>query len=339
MKPTGSRSHSPSMDPAEQLKAFSDYLAHSKGYSKHTVRNYLSDVGQFLDYLQHEEQSCSLEDADYFVVRGFMATRFAQNSSASLARKLSALRTFYQFLVRQGKVDINPAVLLATPKRDRRLPAFVSVDDAFRLVEAPARESFFDVRDRAMLEILYGCGLRVSELVGLDRTDVRSDLQVVRVKGKGGKERVVPFGEKAVEALERYLKKRTELLNQRFPGGDGEEMIGDALFLNRFGRRLTSRSVARCLDALIKRLGLPRQLSPHGLRHSFATHLLDAGADLRAIQELLGHASLATTEKYTHLSLDRLMEVYDNAHPRAKRSAGIKRPGSGGGRKGSGGKC
>lgn len=307
-----------------QLQGFAAYLAHNKGYSEHTVRNYVSDVRQFLLYLDDREQDCSPEAADYYVIRGFLSSRFRQNRKASLARKLSALRCFYHFLLLEGKVPSNPAALLSSPKREQMLPNFLSVDDVFRVVEAPEDDSFIRTRDRAMLEFLYGSGLRVSELVGLSLNDVRIDVQVLRVWGKGRKERIVPFGNKARQALEKYLVKREEILKRRQPEEQGARTEDAPLFLNRSAGRLTTRSVARRLDGYVQRLGLPREVSPHALRHSFATHLLDAGADLRAIQELLGHASLATTQRYTHLSLDRIMEVYDRVHPRAKARQKVK---------------
>jgi len=286
----------------------------------------VSDVRQFLQYLEQREQGKPLEEADYYSVRGFLASRFSNNASASLARKLSALRTFYQFLQGEGAVRQNPASFLASPKREQKLPSFLSVDDAFRVVEAPGDDSFLRARDRAMLELLYGAGLRVSELVGLNRPDVHMDIRVLRVWGKGRKERVVPFGRKAWEALNTYGQLRDRLLADRGPAAPPAE--GEALFLNRSGRRITARSVARRLDLYVRKLGLPRHVSPHALRHSFATHLLEAGADLRTIQELLGHASLATTQRYTHLNLDRLLEVYDRAHPRATdKTPGKRGPG------------
>jgi len=303
------------LDPEGPVQRFSDFLAHGKGYSGHTVRNYVSDLNQFLEFLREKEPGRLVEEVDAFVIRGFLASRYGRNRKASLGRKLSALRTFYQFLIREGRVKANPASLLAMPKREQMLPSFLTVDDAFRLMEAPREDSFLHLRDRAMLEILYGSGLRVSELVGLNLLDVRLDLQVLRVFGKGRKERIVPFGNKAREALRKYLEARGTLVAE---GSRSAERGKDALFLNRSGRRFTTRSVARRMDHHIRRIGLPTQVSPHALRHSFATHLLDAGADLRSIQELLGHASLSTTQRYTHLSLDRLMEVYDLAHPRAK---------------------
>jgi len=305
------------------------YLEHTKGYSGHTVRNYASDVRQFLLYLEEKEQGKPLHRADYYSVRGFLASRFKRNKAASLGRKLAALRTFFGFLRIEGAVEENPAALLATPKREQRLPNFLSVDDAFRLMASPGTDAFLARRDRAMLELLYGSGLRVSELVALDVTDVHMEVRVVRVWGKGRKERVVPFGKKAWEALQDYTAVRSALLAERRepdPGGEGQ---GAALFLNRTGRRLTARSVARRMDLYARKLGLPRHVSPHALRHSFATHLLEAGADLRAIQELLGHASLSTTQKYVHLNLDRLLDVYDRAHPRARRKgSGIRAPGA-----------
>lgn len=313
------------LDPSGLLEAFSDFLAHGRGYSEHTVRNYVSDLEQFLRYLQENESGRAVEEADAYVLRGFLASRYGRNRKVSLGRKLSALRTFYQFLVRQGRVKANPALLLAMPRKERTLPAFLTVDDAFRIVEAPGQGDFLGLRDRAMLELLYGSGLRASELTGLDLEDLRLDLQAIRVTGKGKKERIVPFGRKAREALEAYLEARASALaSNRACAGKDER----ALFLNRRGSRLSTRSLARRLDLHLRACGLQGQASPHALRHSFATHLLDAGADLRSIQELLGHASLTTTQRYTHLSLDRLMEVYDKAHPRAKAAKRKKQTGA-----------
>ena len=297
-----------------RLEGFAAYLAHNKGYSGHTVRNYVSDVRQFLFYLGEREPPGSAEEADDYVIRGFLSSRFAQNRKASLARKLSALRCFYRFLLLERRLASNPASLLAMPKREQRLPNFLSVDDVFRMLEAPADDSFAPARDRAMLELLYGSGLRVSELVGLSLKDVKPELQILRVWGKGRKERIVPFGNKAREALEKYLIRREEILRRRGSERKGAPVEEEALFLNRSGGRLTARSVARRLEATVRAL---------------ATHLRDSGADLRAIQELLGHASLATTQRYTHLSLDRIMEVYDRVHPRARKHKGERTKGRG----------
>ena len=303
------------------LQGFAAYLTYNKGYSEHTVRNYVSDVRQYLRYLGEREQSCRPEAADDYVIRGFLSSRFERNRKASLARKLSALRCFYRFLLLEGKVASNPAALLAMPKREQMLPNFLSVDDVFRVLDASGGDSFIRTRDRAMLELLYGSGLRVSELVGLSLKDVNVDLQVLRVWGKGRKERIVPFGDKAGQALAKYLVRREEFLRGGRTKESGQRNSAGPLFLNRSGGRLTARSVARRLDGYVRGLRLPREASPHALRHSFATHLLDSGADLRTIQELLGHASLASTQRYTHLSLDRIMEVYDRVHPRARKGA------------------
>lgn len=319
MKREGERSRESAGGMEGCLDGFAAYLAHGKGYSRHTVRNYLSDVRQFLAFLDEREPSCTADSADEYRIRGFLSSRFRQNRKASMARKLSALRCFYRFLLLEGKVAANPAALLAMPKREQMLPNFLSVDDVFRLLEAPGEDGFLSRRDRAMLELLYGSGLRVSELTGLSPRDVNLDLQVLRVWGKGRKERIAPFGDKARQAIEAYLPLREEVLRRRGPEGAGGRGEPGPLFLNRSGTRLSARSVARRLDGYVRQTRLPREVSPHALRHTFATHLLDSGADLRAIQELLGHASLATTQRYTHVSLDRLMEVYDRVHPRARR--------------------
>jgi len=319
-----------SADPAVHsaaLEGFAAYLSKNKGYSAHTVRNYVSDIKQFFIYLKEQEQEVFAEKADYYILRGFLAARFAKNAKSSLARKLSSLKTYYQYLMREGKIQHNPAAMLTAPKREQMLPGFLSVDDMFRVIEASASagDSFIHSRDHAMLELLYGSGLRVSELVGLNIKDLKGEIQVLRIWGKGQKERIVPFGKKARQALDKYLTHRQRLLNKQCKGSDDSREGEAALFLNRSGGRLTTRSVARRLDLYVKRLGLPRELSPHALRHSFATHLLDSGADLRAIQELLGHSSLSTTQKYIHLGMDRLMDVYDRAHPRARRSHSRKK--------------
>ena len=228
---------------------------------------------------------------------------------------ISTLRSFFRFLFREEIIKKNPAEALSAPKVERRLPAFLTVDEAFRLVEEPsrigsARKTEFGevaIRDRAILELLYASGLRVSELVSLNVPDLRMDLGVIRVIGKGGKERVVPFGSKAREALEHYLEVH--------PGSRSGKT--SPLFLNRFGKRLSDRMVRKMIEKYTLTSGIPKRIGPHTLRHSFATHLLEGGADIRGIQELLGHANLSTTQRYTHLNIDRLMEVYDKAHPRA----------------------
>jgi integrase/recombinase XerC len=233
------------------------------------------------------------------------------NKKSSQARKLSALRTFFRFLIKQGVIIDNPASVVRTPKQDKYLPQHLTVDEAFALLDSVPASDPAHARDRAILEVLYSTGIRVSELVGLNRNDLELNLGIIKVCGKGRKERIVPIGKKAIAALNHYLKKSESLL----PEGQRGNI---PVFLNSRAGRLTARSVGRLIDKYVRHCGLQRNISPHSIRHSFATHLLNAGADLRAIQELLGHVNLSTTQRYTHLNIDKLMEVYDRAHPRSR---------------------
>lgn len=294
----------------EAAEAFSSYLEVERGASPHTRTAYLHDVEEFRRVLaERMGEEPVLTRVDITSVRAYLAALFGHNDASSISRKLSSLRAFFRFLCRRGEVSENPAVLVRSPKRRQSLPRALPVDDTFRLMEAPGKNSPLRLRDRAMYEMLYGAGLRVSECCGLDSDDVRTegDIAYVRVrKGKGRKERIVPLGSKAVLALSEYQTERTKLATHAEP----------ALFLNHRGNRLTPRSVERHLhrDAILAGVN---EAVPHALRHSFATHLLDGGADLRSIQELLGHASLSSTQVYTKVSLDHLMSVYDKAHPHA----------------------
>jgi integrase/recombinase XerC len=243
------------------------------------------------------------------MIRGFLGFLHRKNQKSSIARKLSTLRSFFKYLQKNGAVEASPMVGLLTPKREQNLPVVLSVDDMFRLLDSIETDALLATRNRAMFETLYSCGIRVSELTGLDVFDLDSSAAVVRVLGKGGRERIVPVGRKALSAIRAYrdrLKAET---------GIGDDRNGP-LFLNARHRRLSARSVARILKKLGAACGIASPLSPHALRHTFATHLLDAGADLRSVQELLGHRHLSTTQRYTHVSMDRLMETYDKAHPR-----------------------
>jgi integrase/recombinase XerC len=304
----------------ERIERFLEHLRIERNASPHTLRNYASDLEQFRDFLvstglggEEKKGDVSVEKIDHLTIRAFLSYLYGTHKKSSLARKLASLRSFFGYLVDAGFLQQSAAELVATPKQEKNLPAFLPVDEVFALLEAPHPMTPWGVRDRAILETLYSCGIRVSELVGLSDGDVDFSLGILRVYGKGGKERVVPIGEKALEALRNYLPRRDEVLTRR------KRLDHPApVFINPRGARLTARSVARILQKHIDRSGLVRRISPHGLRHSFATHLLDAGADLRAIQELLGHVSLSTTQRYTHVSVDKLMEVYDKAHPRAK---------------------
>jgi len=288
-----------------------------KNISPHTERGYLSDLEQFADFFGDRE----ISSLDHRALREYLAFLHALKiKKSSIARKLSAVRAFFRHLHREGIISHNPAKLVSTPKREKRLPAVLSVDDALRLMDAPRRDPAGDaahaLRDCAVIETLYSTGIRASELVGIDRADISTTDRLVRIRGKGRKERIVPIGGTALSAIEEYL------------AHTGAAHDTAAVFTNPSGNRLTVRSVQRILENYRKRLGLTRRATPHTLRHSFATHLLESGADLRAIQELLGHASLSTTQRYTHVNLDMLMDTYDRAHPRA-RTAGSKDQGSG----------
>ena len=302
------------------IDRFIDHLRIERNASVHTLRSYAADLEQFRNFLISKELfideksgDVSVGKIDRLAIRAYLSHLFRECKKSSLARKIAAQRSFFRYLVAEGILPQNPAEMVSTPKQDKPLPTFLPVDEVFSLMDTPDHATVWGARDRAILEVLYSCGIRVSELVGLSDGDADYFLGILKVFGKGGKERIVPIGEKAVKALQQYLPQRDGVLahwNLKGPKSP--------FFVNPRGGRLTSRSVARILQKHILRCGLLRKISPHALRHSFATHLLDAGADLRSIQEMLGHVSLSTTQRYTHISVDKLMEIYDRAHPRAK---------------------
>ncbi|NDY41861.1 tyrosine recombinase XerC [Dissulfurirhabdus thermomarina] len=297
----------------DHIRRFLDHLRAERRCSPNTVAAYRRDLAEFAAFVG---RPCDPRDVPPRQIRAWLAGLARRRARSTLARKLAALRSFYRFLGRAGTGAPNPTLLVRAPRVPKGLPACLSVDEAFALLDRPGVEGFAAARDRAILELLYSAGIRVSELTGLDLRDVSLAPEMVRVRGKGDKERVVPYGEKARRALEAYLPERAAVLARlRRPDEP-------ALFLNRRGTRLTRRSVARMVAARRRESGLAVEATPHTFRHSMATHLLESGADLRAIQELLGHASLATTQKYTHLDVQRLMEAYDRAHPRAHRGPG-----------------
>ncbi len=298
------------------IREFLDYLTHERNFSDHTVRSYAADLDQFAAFLggsddggvEAEELSKRIVEATPVDLRRYLAEmRRRDYRRATIARKLATLRSFYKFLARQGHVEANPVKTIRTPRQEKRLPKFLEPEEVERLLAAPEGDDLLTLRDRAILEILYSTGMRVSELVGLNLDDVDPIGEVVRVRGKGRRERLAPLGSYALEALDRYLAARA-----------GAEVRDDkALLVNRHGQRLSARSVRRKLAKYLKMAGLDPAVSPHTLRHSFATHMLERGADLRAVQELLGHRSLSTTQVYTHVTAGRLKEVYEAAHPRA----------------------
>ena len=319
----------------DEIEAFERHLRDERVVSPHTGTAYGRDLRDFAAFLSREflnrpEAEIPASDIDLLAVRSYLAHLRARGlSKSSTGRHLSALRAFFRFLGREGRSEANPARAVATPRADRALPRTLSISEAAAVVEAGKDgETDLTARDRALLELLYATGLRVSELVALDLPDVDLASRQLRTLGKGRKERIVPFGEKAAAALREYLQERvTGRSGGDDPGvtrGRGgrrpprEASASDALFRNSRGGRLTDRSVRRILDRALRVAGVTRHASPHALRHSFATHLLAAGADLRTIQELLGHASLSTTQKYTHLDAERLIEVYRKSHPRAE---------------------
>ncbi|MGD9203400.1 MAG: tyrosine recombinase XerC [Desulfobacterales bacterium] len=299
--------------------SFIDSLVTEKGYSDHTCRAYRKDLQDFFFFVADFYQSgkrrrkrtsaMDIKQIDGIMIRGYLGVLHRQNKKTTVARKLSAIRSFFKFLEKRGLISENPAEHVMTPKQDRTIPVYLSVDEMFRLLDSIQSDTVLDLRNRAIFETLYSSGIRVSELTQMNVPDVDFKAAVIRVLGKGNQQRMVPVGQKALNAIKTY---RTRL-HKRI---DPEAATSGPLFLNRFNKRLSSRSIARILKQLIAAMGLLTPVSPHALRHTFATHLLDAGADLRAVQELLGHKSLSTTQKYTHVSIDHLMETYDKAHPR-----------------------
>ena len=300
----------------ELVQKYAEHLRNERTVSPHTVRNYLSDLAQFHRFLI--ERNLCLDSAgtvdihkvDIHVVRAYLASLTKSRKKSSMGRKLAALKTFFRYLVATRHIESDPLRLIHSLKQEKPLPNFLSVDDVFRLLSVNNATGALESRDRAILEVFYSTGIRVSELVGLNWSDVDFQLGIIRVVGKGAKERIVPIGEVALRALRAYSQEVRKKWNLACKGES-------PVFLNNRGGRMTTRSVARVVEKHLRKAGIAVKMGPHGLRHSFATHLLNSGADLRVIQELLGHASLSTTQRYTHLNLDELTAVYDKAHPRA----------------------
>jgi len=302
-----------------QIRSFIETLFSEKGYSANTCRAYLHDLEEFASFVhksffsekknQTGAYDFRAEQVDSLMVRGYLGFLHKKNKKSTIARKLSAVRSFFRYLVKRGVILDSPIDSILTPKQEKTIPVYLPVDDIFRLLDSIGTDTLLSLRNRAIFETLYSSGVRVSELAGMNVFDVDFTKCVIRVLGKGSKERIVPIGKKAVAAIKDYRKRL-----QIEAGIKTEE--NTPLFLNKSNGRLTPRSIARILNKTAKACGLLVPVSPHALRHTFATHMLDAGADLRVVQELLGHRSLSTTQKYTHVSIDRLMETYDKTHPR-----------------------
>jgi len=301
----------------QAIGGFGRYMKVERNLSSHTREGYLTDLKQFRAFLEGTDfKSVPFTGAiptDPLVIRSFLASLYREKfRKVTISRKVAALRSFYRYLLREGVVAVNPAELVQLPRCEKYIPVVLSADEMLALLQVKFSEDAAGRRDRAMIELFYSAGIRLSELTGLNLEDVRFQEGLIKVRGKGRKERIVPFGRPALQAIEAYLQKRPEL---RKEGTDeeGEE----ALFLSTRGKRMNPRGVSRVVERVVRESGIGRKISPHALRHTFATHLLDAGADLRSIQEMLGHKSLSTTQKYTSVSVSRLMEIYDRAHPRA----------------------
>jgi tyrosine recombinase XerC len=292
----------------KKIEDFMAYLKYEKNASPHTIAGYRRDLLQLAQYL--EEKKSSLDKVDNIILRGFLASRYGRGEKKStVGRKLAAIRSFFQFCVRKHWMQLNPAKVVSTPKQEKPVPSFLTEEEMQKFLDLPRTNKTLDLRDRAMMELLYATGIRVSELVGINLEDVNFAERLIRIRGKGKKERLVPFGRKAEETLRSYLRVRSSINR----GGVESKPV----FLNYLGKKLSTRSVERTVDKYIRRTALRRKISPHSLRHSFASHLLSRGADLRVIQELLGHESLATTQKYTHIDLKHILDVYHKSHPRS----------------------
>jgi integrase/recombinase XerC len=304
----------------ELIEKYTAFLKTQKGYSRHTIRNYRIDLNQFAKFIHEkggdeegENTPLEVENIRFVMIRDYLGHLFAKYRRTTIARKVSALRSFFYYVEKMGFMAENPATHVSAPKKEKYIPAHLPVDEVFRLLEGPDRETPLGLRDLAVLEVLYSCGVRVSELAGMDIQSIDFGQRLVRVIGKGDKERIIPIGKSALEVVENYLDAVGPLRKRRGNPGQSEP-----LFINARGGRLSTRSMGNIVRKYGRKSRLMTDISPHALRHTYATHLLDGGADLRAVQELLGHVSLASTQKYTHVSLDRLMEVYDRSHPRGK---------------------
>jgi len=299
----------------EYINIFKYFLKNEKNYSNNTINSYENDLIQFYHYLRIIfSKNLKIEGITYYVLRKYIVyLKENKYSRRSISRKISSVRSFFKYLFKERIIDSNPTINLVTPKIDKKLPYFLYIQEINKLIEAPPKDKLQGIRDKVILEILYGTGIRVSELVGLNINDIDLIEKTIRVFGKGSKERILPLSNPCINAIYNYLDVR-KIYNKK----SGFKLKNDkALLLNRFGGRLTARSIRRVINKYMKITGLNKKISPHVLRHSFATHLLSGGADLRSVQELLGHESLSTTQIYTHITKERLKEIYKKSHPRS----------------------
>ena len=297
------------------IEEFINFIRVERQYSNHSITAYAKDLSELAIYIDEEKLGSDIKVVDFYVLRGFITTLYDKElSKSSIERKISTLKSFFKFLYRRGIIEDNPARMLKFPKKEKYLPNVFNVDDIFTLLDLPDKSTPMGMRDALILELLYGTGVRVSELVGLDRNAVDLNGMRILVRGKGKKERIVPLAPELISLIKDYYKVMYDIVSE------GRVVESDALIINRLGSRMTDRTVRRVVEAYLKKAGLPLDYSPHSFRHTFATHLLEGGADLRSIQELLGHESLATTQKYTHSDLASLLKVYDDTHPMAKKN-------------------
>ena len=296
------------------IEEFINFIRVERQYSNHSITAYAKDLSELAIYIDEEKLGSNIKVVDFYVLRGFITTLYDKElSKSSIERKISTLKSFFKFLYRRGIIEDNPARMLKFPKKEKYLPNVFNVDDIFTLLDLPDKSTPMGMRDALILELLYGTGVRVSELVGLDRNAVDLNGMRILVRGKGKKERIVPLAPELISLIKDYYKVMYDIVSE------GRVVESDALIINRLGSRMTDRTIRRVVEAYLKKAGLPLDYSPHSFRHTFATHLLEGGADLRSIQELLGHESLATTQKYTHSDLASLLKVYDETHPMAKK--------------------
>jgi len=313
-------------DMEKEIDNFGVHMEVERNLSLNTKKNYLADIRQFKKFLDENKISANKDDTedmidiDHIVIRAYLGSLHREGlKKITISRKIAAIRTFFNYLLRKGKMKVNTAQMVQSPKTEKYIPVFLSVDEMATLFNAKNLTELTDLRDRAIIEIFYSSGIRLSELVGLNRGDIDDNQGLMKIRGKGKKERIVPLGDKAIDAIHMYIEKRGDISFRK-----SENCFDEPIFVNKMGTRLSTRGVARILDKVVLSSGLGRKISPHKLRHTFATHMMEAGADLRSIQEFLGHESLSTTQKYTSVSVGRLLEVYDKAHPKSRANKTVK---------------